>query len=95
MILQKENFATNPQIADAILNRESAKILRNRLYKLLSFPDVNYKNDFLQDLSFIGGQDIQLISRSDLKKDKQVIINLKIGVQDIEKDIALVGSGTL
>lgn len=95
VILQKEDFATNPQIEDLILKRESAKILRNRLYKLLSFPDINYKNQFLQDLSFIIGQNFQLISRSDIKKDKQVIINFKLGEGDIEKDIALVGSGTL
>ena len=95
VILQKEEFATDPQIKDAILNRESAKILRNRLYKLLKFPDKEYTNGFLTDLSFILGQNIKLISRSNVKKDKQVIINFKSGDRDIEKDIALVGSGTL
>ncbi len=95
VILQKEEFATDPQIKDAILNRESAKILRNRLYKLLTFPDDKYTNDFLINLSYILGQNIQLILKSNIKNDKQVIINFKIGTNDVEKDIALVGSGTL
>jgi len=95
VILQKEDFATDPQIKDAILNRASASILRNRLYKLLNFPDSEYKKSFLQDLSFVLGQNIELLSKSDIKRDKQVIINFKFGNNDIEKDIALVGSGTL
>ncbi len=95
VILQKEDFATDPQIKDAILNRYSASILRNRLYKLLNFPELEYRKSFLQDLSYVLGQNIELLSKSDIKKDKQVIINFKFGDNDIEKDIALVGSGTL
>jgi hypothetical protein len=33
-IRQRENFATNPQIREAIQMRESATVLRNRLYSL-------------------------------------------------------------
>jgi AAA15 family ATPase/GTPase len=95
VILQKENFATAPQIKDEILNRNSANVLRNRLYKLLSFPIIEYRNKFIFDLSYILGQNIELILRSDIQKDRQVIINFKFGNQDVEKDIALVGSGTL
>ena len=95
VILQREDFATGPQIKDAILNRASASILRNRLYKLLTFPINDYKNAFFQDLSYILGQKIELILRSDIQKDKQVIINFILGEKDVEKDIALAGSGTL
>jgi len=50
VILQKEEFATDPQIKDAILNRESAKILRNRLYKFLDEPDSHIHRDIQQRL---------------------------------------------
>jgi len=99
-ILPKENFVTDPQVKDAILKRNSASILRNRLYRLLKFPNSIYISNFIKDLSYILGQNIELISNSDIQKDKQVIINFKFkendkGEKDAGKDIALVGSGTL
>jgi len=95
VILQKENFATGPQIKKSLLNRSSASVLRNRLYNLLNFPKLEYRNDFFKDLTYILGQNIELISRSNIKNNEQVIINFKTGTDDVEKDIALVGSGTL
>ena len=48
-IRQRENFATNPQIREAIQMRESATVLRNRLYSL-------YKQQ--QDLSLYNNLNI-------------------------------------
>ncbi len=95
VILQKEDYATDPQIKKAQLNRSSATVLRNRLYKLLNFPKQEYTNKFYSDLIYILGQNIELICRSKIQTDEQVIINFKFGTDDTEKDIALVGSGTL
>jgi len=95
VILPKEKFATDPQIKNALLNRESASVIRNRLYKLLNFPNIEYRNQFIQDLIYVLGQQVELISKSNIQTDETVVINIKFGQQDIEKDIALAGSGTL
>jgi len=95
VILPKEKFATDPQIKNALLNRDSASVIRNRLYKLLNFPKIEYRNQFIQDLIYVLGQPVELISKSSIQTDEIVIINIKFGQQDTEKDIALAGSGTL
>ena len=98
-IRQQERFVTNPQILEAIQIRESASILRNRLYSL-------YKNtqnssiyfNFLDDLSYIlfdTQQKIEFYFNSDIQKNTRVIVNFKIYPRDTEKDISLLGSGTL
>jgi len=94
-ISQSEDFVTVPQIKDAILNRKSSNILRNQLYRLLKFPLDYYIEDFINYLSQTIGQNIELLVRSDIQKDKKVVINFKFSKDVVEKDIALVGSGTL
>jgi AAA15 family ATPase/GTPase len=95
-IEQKENFVTEPQIKEAIRTRKSASVIRNRIYKLYQ---TNRFRDFLSDLSFIlynkTNPELSLINQSDIQRDTRVFINFKIGQNDIEKDIALLGSGSL
>lgn len=92
---QKEKFVTIPQIQNAILNRQSARVFRNRLYHLyngLSF------NEFIEDLSYIlfeNQHKIEISLSGHPNKNIYVIFNFKIGSKDIEKEISLLGSGTL
>lgn len=98
-IRQRENFATNPQIREAIQMRESATVLRNRLYSLYKQQqDLSLYNNFISDLSYIlfnNQEQIEFFTSSDIQKDTRVIINYKLNSRDTEKDIALLGSGTL
>lgn len=95
---QVEAFATQPQINEIIFNRSSVSVLRNRLYALYRHPDVNIFQQFLVDLSFIlfnSQQRVEIYTRSDIQRDTRIVFYVKIGHKDIEKDIALLGSGTL
>lgn len=97
-IQQIEAFATQPQVAEAIVNRNSASVLRNRLYALYRHPDPAIFQRFLTDLSYIisdSKQPIQIFTESDIQRDTNVIFNVKLHAQDTDKDIALLGSGTL
>lgn len=97
-IQQVEAFATQPQVADAIVNRSSVSVLRNRLYALYRYPDPAVFQRFLDDLSYIlsdNRQSIQITTESDIQRDTNVIFNAKLTPQDTAKDIALLGSGTL
>lgn len=94
-IEQVENFVTDPQLNDAILTRYSASVLRNRLYRLNQ--RINDFSEFKRDLSFVlynseFNLDFQI--RSNIERDKTVVVTFKIR-NEIEKDIALLGSGTL
>jgi len=95
-IEQHEDFVTAPNIKDSIKKRKSANVLRNRIYNLYYTDRFKY---FLKDLNFVlfntEENKIEIISRSDINKDQRVIINYKTGARDVEKDIALLGSGTL
>ncbi len=94
-IKQQELFVTKPQIQDAILNRESASVFRNRLYLL--YRDASF-NNFVDDLSYIlfgGQQRITITTTSDFNRDTSLSFNFKIGQQDVQKEIALLGSGAL
>lgn len=93
---QKEKFVNRPQIQEAILNRESASVFRNRLYHLYKNP-IQFQA-FVADISYIVFNDMQEIvikSPSDPNEDNYIIFNFKIGAQDVEKEISLLGSGTL
>ena len=97
-IQQVEAFSTLPQINDAIINRASASVLRNRLYALYRNPDSNVFQKFLDDVSFVlfnNRQRIELFTNSDIQRDPNVIFNVKVNPGDIPKDIALLGSGSI
>ncbi|NOS89993.1 MAG: AAA family ATPase [Methylococcaceae bacterium] len=92
---QHELFFTKPQIENAILARESASVFRNRLHRIyLTHPF----QGFLQDLSYIlfdNQQQIEISTSSNINNDTHIIFNFKIGPRDVEKEIALLGSGAL
>ncbi|MCE7923468.1 MAG: hypothetical protein DYG98_10450 [Haliscomenobacteraceae bacterium CHB4] len=97
-IQQIEDFVTEPQLKGAILRRASATVLRNRLCKLLSSPDTTLQTEYLRDLAYLlynNQQEIHLIARSSIQRDTRASVNFKIGNDDVEKDIALLGSGSL
>ncbi|WP_353480711.1 AAA family ATPase [Haliscomenobacter sp.] len=98
VIQQIESFSTPPQVSEAIINRSSASVLRNRLYSLYRSPDSDIFQRFLVDLSFIlynSTQKIEIFTLSDIQRDTRVIIDVKTNSRDTEKDIALLGSGTI
>jgi AAA15 family ATPase/GTPase len=94
---QEEMFVTDPQIKGAINVRNSSSVIRNRIYRL--YQSLKFQQ-FQSDLSYIlfnstTTSKIIISNKSDIQKDPRVIINYTIGQKDVEKDIALLGSGTL
>jgi AAA15 family ATPase/GTPase len=92
---QKESFATKPQIQQAILNRQSTSVFRNRLYRI--YNESSFV-EFISDLSYIlfdNQQRISITLLSDINQDTDIVFNFKIGSHDVEKDISLLGSGAL
>jgi len=96
-IEQREEFVTEPVLADAIRQRHSYQYIRNRIYKIYYSPVFK---QFQDDLSFVlygtsSAARIALRSYSDINKDKRVVITYSISKETVEKDLALLGSGTL
>lgn len=96
-IEQREDFVTEPILMDAIRQRHSYQFIRNRIYKLYHSPVFK---QFQNDLSFVlygtaSAAHIVLNSQSDINRDKRVVITYNIGHETVEKDLALLGSGTL
>lgn len=96
-IEQREEFVTEPVLVDAIRQRHSYQYIRNRIYKLYHSSVFRQYQD---DLSFVlygtsSAARIVLRSQSDINKDKRVVITYNIGREIVEKDLALLGSGTL
>jgi AAA15 family ATPase/GTPase/5S rRNA maturation endonuclease (ribonuclease M5) len=99
-IRTEERFVTRPQIIESIQKRESVEVVRNRLYNLYydTTRNENLYNKFILDLSYIlfdGDKKIEFFPKSDIQKDIKSVIYYKIESRDIEKDISLLGSGTL
>ena len=95
---QQEMFLTDPIMQDQLRQRRSFQIIRNRLYKL--YHTGTSFSSFQEDLSYIlygtsVSAKLRFYSRSDVQHDTQVVINYTIGSESIEKDIALLGSGSL
>jgi AAA15 family ATPase/GTPase len=98
VILQNEGFVTEPVIKDAILNRQSYTVIRNRLYKLYASRD--RFDAFLRDFMFVlfnstSSELFSLFVKSNAYKDTRVLIDFTKGNKDVEKDISLLGSGSL
>lgn len=96
-IEQQEDFVTGPVLQDKLRQRRSFEIVRNRLYKLYH---TTFFAQFQKDLSYIlFGSTVSarlvFISRSDVNHDTRVMMNYTIGKENVEKDIALLGSGSL
>ena len=97
-ISQNERFITSPQIQDAVLNRQSTRAFRNRLYRLYNSHSESLFSEFITTLNYVlfnNQQKITLSSESHINKTVDVIFNFKIGERDTEKDISLLGSGSL
>lgn len=93
-ILMDETFATNPIITDKMIKRESFQIVRNRLYNLSD----EKLSDFQNDLSFILSNGIDRVSfnkTTNKLQDVKADVRIKLKSSDIEKNLSLVGSGTL
>jgi len=97
-VVPKENFMTTPVVEENIVSKRSYEVMRNRLYKL--YYTASFSN-FAQDLSYIlyntiSAVSLKLIPRSDVHTDPAVVMVYTMGDKDtVEKDIALLGSGTL
>ncbi len=99
-IRTEERFVTRPQIIESIQKRESVEVVRNRLYNLYydTTRNENLYDNFIGDLSYIlfnNEKRIEFFPKSDIQKDIKSVIDYKIESKDIEKDISLLGSGTL
>jgi AAA15 family ATPase/GTPase len=99
-IRTEERFVTRPQIIESIQKRESFEVVRNRLYNLYydTTRNENLYDNFIGDLSYIlfnNEKRIEFFPKSDIQKDIKSVIDYKIESKDIEKDISLLGSGTL
>ncbi|MDO4924252.1 MAG: AAA family ATPase [Turicibacter sp.] len=95
-LIPYEEFETIPKIKKRIKCRESISILRNRLYQLKK--DSIKFSSFIDDLSYIlyNKQDkISFNFIGDETKEPTLIVTIRLGGRDIEKDISLVGSGTI
>ena len=95
-----ELFLTSPQLQEQIKKRESQQILRNRLYKLYHSPSAGFFQKFEHDVSYIlyntaTESKIHFFCKSDINRDKAVVFNFKLDGDLVEKDISLLGSGSL
>ena len=99
-IQEYERFITPPQIIESIQKRASIEVIRNRLYSLYqnNLRDSSLYDQFINDLSYIlfdNQKKIEFFIKSDIRQDTLVFIHYKLEYRDIEKDICLLGSGTL
>lgn len=97
-IEQRESFVTAPIMKNKILVRKSHEVLRNRLYQI--YHHSTFFSSFQSDLSYIlygSTTAAKIVFRclSDITKDEQVVITYSQNGNKTEKDIALLGSGSL
>lgn len=93
-----ERFATHPQIIESIQKRESVEVIRNRLYSLYHNTNQGLYDKFINDVSYIlysSEKTIEFFPKTDIRQNTLAIIDYKLDSRDIEKDISLLGSGTL
>jgi len=93
-ILSQEIFQTNPVIKDKIIKRQSNEVLRNRIYNL----DETQFSIFKQKIEYIlfnNKFDISLKEIGDKKSDIYISYQIELGSNDIFKNIALLGSGSI
>ena len=96
-IEQEEVFVTPPVMQERLTKRHSFEITRNRLYNLYH---TGRFFAFQQDLSYIlYGNDsnvlLKIYNHSDINHDTRVVMNYTINNETTEKDLALLGSGSL
>jgi AAA15 family ATPase/GTPase len=92
-----ESFETNPRIQRLVSERESAVVLRNRLYNLRSRGNADWEN-YENDLSFVlTGQSGQVSFEfwGDKNNDVDIIVRVNVGVKRIMTELSQMGSGTV
>lgn len=97
-ISQIEDFSTSPKVAEAIINRSSSSVFRNRLYALYRHSNSSLFQQFLNDVNYVlsdNRQRMEITTLSDIQRDTRITFTVKLNPGDTEKDIALLGSGTL
>lgn len=96
MIALQEDFETDPKILEKISQRRSVEVIRNRLYKLYHTTSfANFKNDLSYILYGTSSNKIDFSCPCDINKDKRVVINYKTEESPVEKDVSMLGSGTI
>lgn len=95
-----EKFLTDPIVHGHLASRESYMVMRNRIYSLYYGSPSTFQM-FEQQLSYIlyGSAmvaQLKLAPKTDVNKDQNVVIVYTNNKQDVvEKDISLLGSGSL
>jgi AAA15 family ATPase/GTPase len=93
-ILHKELFEREIVIKNEIKQRNSAKVIRNRIYNIKD----EKLSDFLDKLAYILNNNtnkIELFKKGEYLNDLEISYDIKLYPRDIRKDISLLGSGTL
>ena len=93
-ITHKEQFEREIVIANEIKHRNSSKVIRNRIYNIKDDKLI----DFLDKLAFVlnnNTEKIELFKNGEYLNDLEISYSIKLSPTDIEKDISLLGSGTL
>ncbi|WP_265433541.1 ATP-dependent nuclease [Aeromonas salmonicida] len=91
-----EEFATRPIIKNRVTSRETSSYIRNRIYLLHKQKDIF--QSFVDDISFIlsnRGKAVNFKVESDIDRDTNISVNIRIGLELSYKDVSLLGSGTL
>ncbi len=92
----REEFETFPKVQSRINTRQSMLVLRNRLFQLKK--DVVRYQQFVKSVAYILSDDkdpIEFRIDGDETKDVDLQVLVRVGAQDIFKDISLLGSGAL
>lgn len=97
IILPEESFQTDPIVKTKVEERKSIEVFRNRLYRLLKSSSFS---QYCQDLSYILygsaiSNQIFFSSPSNILTDKIVKVEYWTSSNQIKKEIAMLGSGTL
>ncbi|MGU5684244.1 ATP-dependent nuclease [Aeromonas allosaccharophila] len=91
-----EEFATKPIIKNRVTSRESSSYIRNRLYLLSKQKEVF--EAFSNDVSYILNNNknkIYFNIESDINRDTNINVSIRMGIELSYKDVSLLGSGTL
>jgi predicted ATP-dependent endonuclease of OLD family len=89
-----EEFERKIVIVNEIKQRNSAKVIRNRIYNIKD----DKLNVFLEELAYIlnnNANAIQLFKKGEYLNDLEISYDIKLTPTDTRKDISLLGSGTL
>ncbi|MCA6362996.1 MAG: AAA family ATPase [Bacteroidetes bacterium] len=96
-IRKLESFETNPRIQRLVSERESAVVLRNRLYNLRTRGNTDWSN-YENDLSFVLAGEPNQVSfefTGDKNSDVEIAVRVSVGNKRIMTELSQMGSGTV